>query len=181
MITNILSGCPDWLLCLVWKLDDAKNYLRSLMLSSWMFLTTTLICRRKSMPQYVGPKIVAINRYSKPTMKRTSYLDDLREQGLTVQDYLNRYAPLYRMEPELTLDTSKEMTQLMPLGATAVRDTGSEDERWNQLPWFPKPQPGQRTSGSATSFQEYASTPHTILVTPFPDVAEIIPGLLTTL
>src|ERR1051325_10617586 len=104
------------------NISSVKGYVLSLTLSAWMYLTTMLHFRRKSTPQYVGPKVVAIDRYSRPTMRHMSGVSALYHQMPSTQAMLNR------MEPELH-------------GAMADPDTGSEDKRWPQLPWFPKPQP----------------------------------------
>jgi hypothetical protein len=149
---------------MITSISSVPGRVMSLIRSAFLWLMITITFRRKSMPQYVGPKVVAINRYSRPTMKPM------------LSPAVLQYR-MHRMEPELTSDTSNGMTQLMPLGATAAPDTGSEDEHWNQLPWFPKPQPEPKTNGSvkfSDSGLEYF--PNTITVTAFPDAIEIIPG-----
>lgn len=131
-----------------------------------VFLWLTITCRYpvKSRPQYVGPKVVAIDSYSRPTMRHTYAPADFYEN---VQNR-NTVAMLNRMEPELS-------------GATADPDTGSDDKRWQQLPWFPTPRPEPKTNGLRASWPTLGSIQATANNIQCPDAVEIIPGLVTTL
>lgn len=163
MITNI--SLEDALFYLVWKVDDMKNYLKSRIRSAFLYLTITLVSPRKSKPQYVGPKVRAINRYSRPTMK--PMYDQSGWQQMLVP-CPNTSARLKRMETELD-------------GATAAPDTGSKDYPYQPWPWLPLPAPGPKTSGFLMCLGNAGSSPYTIPDTACPDTAEIIPGLVIAL
>lgn len=141
-------------------LDNAMSRIRSAFL--WLMITFTF--RRKSKPQYVGPKVVAIDKYLRPTMK------PMFDQST----YTNAVLPLS------TLGRLKRMETELG-GPTEDRDTGWVPSPSQPWPWLPKPEPGQKISGSRMYSGAQQSIPPMTADIPCRVVAEIIPGLTMTL